>query len=163
MANLAAGEPTTDETVPAVAMRRLFTLMKGLEEFSKHVQGRYGITGPQLFALWELRLHGDMGTSALARRMYVDPSTATGVADRLEAKGLVTRHRDLADHRRVRLSVTPDGLALTDRAPRAVSSRFTEVLERMPGEQAEVLAAGLAALTAAIADDRQGGIDQAQS
>jgi DNA-binding MarR family transcriptional regulator len=82
--------------------------------------------------------------------MYVDPSTATGIADRLEAKGLITRHRDLADHRRVRLTITPEGIALTDRSPRPASSRFVEALGNMPDAQTAVLAAGLEALAATI-------------
>jgi DNA-binding MarR family transcriptional regulator len=50
----------------------------------------------------------------LARRIGCDPSNVTGITDRLEARGLVTRHVDAADRRIKRLVLTPVGAKLRE-------------------------------------------------
>jgi DNA-binding MarR family transcriptional regulator len=45
--------------------------------------------------------HGPLGPSALARRAGLHPATMTGILDRLERAGWVSRERDPADRRGV--------------------------------------------------------------
>jgi MarR family transcriptional regulator, organic hydroperoxide resistance regulator len=61
-------------------------------------------------------LHPDEPTpmNALADRLFCDASNVTGIADRLEARGLVQR-QSLAGDRRVKaLTITPDGMRLRE-------------------------------------------------
>jgi DNA-binding MarR family transcriptional regulator len=53
--------------------------------------------------------HGDVSVGDLAERLLLKHHSAVGLVDRLEHKGLVLRHRDPADQRRVLLQLTPSG------------------------------------------------------
>lgn len=50
-----------------------------------------------------------LAMSAVAERMGCDPSNVTGLADRLQDRGLVERHRSVSDRRVSELSRTPAG------------------------------------------------------
>ena len=77
---------------------------------SKGMSKRFGLTGPQALVMRTLLKHGPMSSADLSNALYVTASNLTGIVDRLEQKGLVTR-TDKPSDRRVRL------LALTaDRA-----------------------------------------------
>jgi len=50
----------------------------------------------------------------IAERLAVEPHTAVGLVDKLEARGLLRRERSSADRRAVLLSLTPDGTRLLE-------------------------------------------------
>ena len=52
--------------------------------------------------------------SALAERLFCDASNVTGIADRLEARGLVERRSTEGDRRVKALTITPAGVRLRD-------------------------------------------------
>ena len=74
------------------------------------------LTYPQYIALLALWEHDDVTVSALGDRLALDSGTLTPLLKRMEASGWVTRERDAADERRVRVRLTPAGRALRDRA-----------------------------------------------
>ena len=53
--------------------------------------------------------------SALAERLFCDASNVTGLADRLESRGLVRRQSAEGDRRVKALTITPAGIALRKR------------------------------------------------
>ncbi len=70
-----------------------------------------GLTYPQylvLLVLWEAR--EPLSVGALGERLRLDSGTLTPLLKRLEVAGLVARHRDQADERRVLISATPASL-----------------------------------------------------
>ncbi len=134
----------------AAAATDLSRILKATDDYSKHMQSRYGVSGPQLWALWELRNAGRLTVSAVAERMHLHPSTVSGIADRLEAKGLARRARDDSDHRVVRLDLTEAGLGLIRRAPQPARYRLLRALEGMPAGLLRALADGLADLARAM-------------
>jgi DNA-binding MarR family transcriptional regulator len=70
---------------------------------------RCGLSVVQTSAL--LQIDGSMPMRELSARLGGHASTATGIVDRLAARGLVERHDD-ADDRRVKLvGLTPEGAA----------------------------------------------------
>jgi DNA-binding MarR family transcriptional regulator len=72
----------------------------------------HGVTSPQwgvLVALWE---QDGLSLSALAKRSFFDGPTMTGIVDRLEGAGLVTRRRDSQDRRVISVYLTDAGRAL---------------------------------------------------
>lgn len=82
------------------------------------------LTYPQylvMLVLWE----GDgQRVADIGARLFLDSATLTPLLKRLERAGLVTRTRDAADERSVRIALTPAGRALRHRArevPRRVS------------------------------------------
>ncbi|MGH3306405.1 MAG: MarR family winged helix-turn-helix transcriptional regulator [Nocardioides sp.] len=75
-----------------------------------------GLTYPQylaLLALWGA--DGPMTVGELGARLRLDSGTLTPLLKRLESAGQVTRSRDAADERRVRVEVTDAGWQLRDR------------------------------------------------
>ena len=77
-------------------IRRVFQI---LNEQSQRIRQETGLTGPQLWAIRVIHEHGPINISDIARRMYLHPTTVLGIADRLEARGLVSRNRSKDDRR----------------------------------------------------------------
>jgi DNA-binding MarR family transcriptional regulator len=55
-----------------------------------------------------------MPMSALAERLFCDASNVTGIADRLETRGLVRRQSAEGDRRVKALTITPKGMKLRE-------------------------------------------------
>ncbi|MDB5876405.1 MAG: putative transcriptional regulator [Ramlibacter sp.] len=73
------------------------------------------LTTPQFAVLTALRSHPDVDQASLSQRLAIDRSTIADVANRLEERGLITRHRDPRDARRKVLALTDAGRELHDR------------------------------------------------
>jgi DNA-binding MarR family transcriptional regulator len=100
----------------------------------------HGVTAPQLVCLQTLEEHGSLTTSAVAERIHLSPSTVIGILDRLEAKGLITRERDLKDRRLVRATLTESGTALIQQAPSPLQDTLAEAMNDLPeAEQAMIV------------------------
>ena len=103
------------------SLRRIF---KAIQDYSHEVSDKFGITGPQLWALKTISQNENLFLSDLSRRMYLHPSTMTGLMDRLEKKGYVKRNRDQVDRRVIYLQLTAEGKKLVKRAPNPVQGRM---------------------------------------
>jgi MarR family transcriptional regulator, organic hydroperoxide resistance regulator len=68
-----------------------------------------GLSVVQASAL--LQIDGSMSMRELSARLGGHASTATGIADRLAARGLVERQEDAGDRRVKRVGLTPEGTA----------------------------------------------------
>jgi DNA-binding MarR family transcriptional regulator len=82
----------------------------------------------------------------LADTLKLHPSTLTGVLQRLERRGLLTRTVDGSDRRRVHLSLTDRGRATTRVARGSVEEGVTEVLGRAGARDLAIAADLLRAL-----------------
>lgn len=75
-----------------------------------------GLTYPQylvMLLLWEA---DGLAVKEIGGRLGLDSGTLTPLLKRLEKLGLVTRTRDAADERQVRIGLTAEGRALQDKA-----------------------------------------------
>jgi DNA-binding MarR family transcriptional regulator len=131
-------------------MLDLQRVAKTLENYSRQVEHCFGLTGPQLWALWEIGHAGPLSLKALASRMELDPSTVVGVVDRLLAKGLATRTQDATDRRRVSLALSARGDALLRAAPHPAQGHLLAGLERMQRRRVENLQASLRTLLSVL-------------
>ncbi|WP_380782563.1 MarR family winged helix-turn-helix transcriptional regulator [Sphingomonas sp. R86520] len=76
----------------------------------KPMLDRLGITYPQFLVLQTVNEAQDgRSIGEIADRLALEPSTITPLAKRLEAAGLVTRARNPADERQVRVRLTEAG------------------------------------------------------
>ncbi len=113
--------------------RRLLALRTGLRHFlrwSEEQAASSGLTPSQHQLLLAIRGHdGDDGPTIgeAADALLLRHHSAVGLVDRCEAAGLVRRHRDDADQRVVRLSLTSRGSAVLER----LSERHLEELSRL--------------------------------
>jgi DNA-binding MarR family transcriptional regulator len=90
-----------------------------------------GLTALQYTALTVLERHGDISSAQLARNSFVTAQTMADMVVILEDRGLIERHRDAADKRRLLIALTPAGRAiLEDRRPHvaAIEKRMTGAL-----------------------------------
>lgn len=92
----------------------------------RQVQADGELTMPETSALARLDRGGPATASALARREQISPQSMGATLARLEARGLLERHPDPADGRRVVLSVTAAGQDVL----RTRRSARTQVLAR---------------------------------
>lgn len=90
--------------------RRFREVNNQIALLSHHVSSRVELRDIDLDCLDYLAQHGAASPSALARRAGVHPATMTGVIDRLEKGGWITRERDVSDRRGVVVSVRPDAI-----------------------------------------------------
>jgi MarR family transcriptional regulator, organic hydroperoxide resistance regulator len=87
------------------------TLATRTETLLADVMAELDLTQPLADALWQLDPAAPPpAMRELAARLRCDPSTVTFLADRLEAKGLVTRQVDPHNRRVKTLHLTPQGL-----------------------------------------------------
>jgi DNA-binding MarR family transcriptional regulator len=83
--------------------------MQVMRQHLEKVATAHGLTMQQAVSLFHLGQRGGLSMRDLAGELHCDPSNITGIADRLEERGLLERHVQ-ADDRRVKLlSLTPAG------------------------------------------------------
>jgi DNA-binding MarR family transcriptional regulator len=83
---------------------------------------------PQYRALVVLAGRGPQRPVDLAHALGVDSSTATRMCDRLVAKRLITRRRDVVDRRVVRLDLSAAGKRLVERVTRNRRKEIERIL-----------------------------------
>jgi DNA-binding MarR family transcriptional regulator len=110
------------------------------------------VTLAQYRALVVLRSRGPQPLQALAAELDVVPSTATRMADRLVAKGLIERSVPDDDRRQVLLGLTKDGAALVDRVTRVRRKELAAAIEAMPSAERSALVPALEAFAAAAGE-----------
>ncbi len=90
----------------------LYAASIAINRVYKPVLDRLGITYPQFLVLQILNGADDgVPIGAIAERLALEPSTITPLAKRMETAGLVTRIRNPADERQVRVRLTERGRA----------------------------------------------------
>src|SRR4051794_31204479 len=98
-----------------------------------------GLTALQYTALTVLEKHPDLTAAQLARHSFVTAQSASDMVTALLDRGLVERHRDPADRRRLVMSLTPTGRRLLE----LLRPQVAEVESRMladlsPGDVREL-------------------------
>ena len=104
----------------------LYSASLAMTKLYKPLLDALGLTYPQYVALLALWERDGLTVSELGERLFLDSGTLTPLLKRLEAAGLVARLRDVQDERCVRITLTPQGRALRERAediPRCVMER----------------------------------------
>jgi len=94
----------------------------------------------QYRALVLLGSRGPQRPVDLAEALAIDPSTATRLCDRLVRKRLISRRRQGADRREVRLDLTARGRQLVDSVTARRRLEIEHVLETIPTGERSALA-----------------------
>ena len=134
-------EPDTSDV--AAALRESIGLL--LRRLRQQQPGE--LTLPENAALTRLNRGGPTTSSALAKLEQISPQSMGATLAGLEARGLVARHPDTADGRRVVLSLTEAGHqvlqdkrnARTRQLAEALAARFTLDEVRLLAEAAPLL------------------------
>ncbi|MGV3577096.1 MAG: MarR family winged helix-turn-helix transcriptional regulator [Devosia sp.] len=132
-----------DMPMPTIDQMLCFAIYSAGHAFTRFYKPRLDaleLTYPQYLAFLVLWEKDDITVKALGERLFLDSGTITPLIKRLEARGLVSRHRDAEDERQVRIRLTDEGRALKDKAlsiPLAViegAGQSREVTETMRQE-----------------------------
>ena len=106
----------------------MVSLMGGLAKDS--------ISFPQFFLLGHLCSHGPIGMSRIAELMGHSTPAATGLVQRLEKLGYVSRTHEKKDRRKVTVTASPKGALLVEGRRQEMISNLDKVMERLtPNEQ----------------------------
>src|SRR4029077_12474329 len=133
--------PLSVEDQVIVSLRRI---TRAADIHSHLLQRDFGVTGPQLSTLRVIHRLQPVSTGTLARAAYIGYATLTGILDRLEERGYVTRTRDSADRRTVILKMTAAGEKLLASAPSLLQNRLRDELRRMSEAERSALLKALA-------------------
>ncbi|MGA0564534.1 MarR family winged helix-turn-helix transcriptional regulator [Ancylobacter sp. VNQ12] len=94
----------------------IYSASHAVNRVYKPVLDELGLTYPQYLVMVLLWEQDGCTVGELGARLRLESSTLTPLLKRLEASGLLTRTRDKADERQVRLHLTERGRALHGRA-----------------------------------------------
>lgn len=111
---------------------------------------RLGISMTHFHVLTLLRHHDAMPMGHLAEILDASMSSATGIIDRMEERGLVERVRVPGDRRVVMVQPTQTGLDLVDEVELVKNDLLASALVRLSPDQLARMAAAAADLQAAV-------------
>jgi DNA-binding MarR family transcriptional regulator len=121
-------------------LESLIYLYTESRRITKELARRADLTGPQLTVLKLLEGVGDMSLSELSDRIRAQNSTVTGIIDRMEREGLVTRVRSMEDRRVVHIRLTDKGAKIANEIAVEPMEIFRGALESLsPGEMRELI------------------------
>ncbi len=136
-------------------LQRLWRLDHALARLSSRMETRLGITAQQRLVIRCVGTCPRISPGQLAELMHVDPGTVSAALRRLERMGLLERHRDAVDRRRIALELTARGHSLDGPTTGTVEEAVTELLAGSPAEAVAVAMALIERLTTLL-DDKAG-------
>src|SRR5437870_128703 len=139
---------TLEDTNAKRRRRRLTTAIKeSLRELSiqlsllnHHVGARVELKDVDVDCLELVNRHGPLSPSALARCARLHPATTTGILDRLERGGWITRDRDPSDRRAVVVRALRDRSAEVFRLYSGMNRSMDQLCAGYAHEELELLA-----------------------
>ena len=143
--------PAVPRTDPAGAIIADFRATMGqLKCASSERLLRLGVSMAQLHIMYTLQRTSEMTMSHLADWLNVSLSNATGLIDRLEERGYISRDRVPTDRRVVMVRVTPDGERMLGEVDALSDDLLRSVLDRLPPSQLRGVGHAIAALREAV-------------
>lgn len=121
-------------------VEELITVLRVLRQLTNPVR-RGEITAEQYWLLRHLHQQGPQRVTALAAALGIGQSAATTACQRLARQGLLTRRRDDADERVVRVSLTAAGQQRVERWLAARRDILAAVLEPLSTDEQSQLEA----------------------
>lgn len=104
---------------------------------------QHGMTGPQITVMACLVGKGPMTLTELSRSLGMSHSSASGIVDRLQARGLVRRTEDATDRRRTSIEVTEAVQRYVRELEVGPSGRLVEALGNATPAQRAAVTKGL--------------------
>ena len=105
-----------------------------------------GLTGPQVGVMACLVTRGPMTLTELSRTLNMSHSTASGIVDRLQQRGLLERRDDTADRRRTPIAVTDRVSQYVRQLEAGPAGRLVLALEKATPAQRRVITKGMKTL-----------------
>jgi len=120
-----------------IAIRRI---IQSVDLHSRYLERYFGLTVPQLIVLQVVSNNGEMPIGEIAKSVSLGQPTVTGILERLENRGLVTRRRGEKDKRKMYISVTESCHQLLEKAPPPMQEHFIDAFTSLQDwEQSMIL------------------------
>lgn len=115
-------------------------LIRAIDLHSRFLSKHFGLTGPQLLILRALSQAGEMSLGEMATTVSLSQATLTGITDRLERRGLITKTKSEVDRRRVVIKPTSACRQLLAQAPPPIQESFLNRFDKLQDwEQSMIL------------------------
>jgi MarR family transcriptional regulator, organic hydroperoxide resistance regulator len=138
--------PTLEQQVFLDLLRLNSSLVRAIEQ----ILGPYDLSNSQYNVLRILRGAGSTGLACgeVGGRMVTHDPDITRLLDRLEARSLIARARQLEDRRVVKTSITPEGLRMLEELDAPICALHQRQFSGIPQDQLAEMAKMLATLRA---------------
>jgi DNA-binding MarR family transcriptional regulator len=117
---------TANKEISDSVLISLRKIIQAIDLNSKQLVKRVGLTGPQLVLLHFIQTVEKTSVGQVATNISLSQGTVTGILERMERRGLVTRKRSSRDKRRVIVAITDAGKKLLQKAPPVMQENFIE-------------------------------------
>nr|WP_319569484.1 MarR family transcriptional regulator [uncultured Draconibacterium sp.] len=120
-------------------------IVRSVDIESKKIQKEHGVSIPQVLCLNFLRESNNYQTTQgeLRKFLSLNPSTVSGIINRLEKKGYLARLPKTGDKRVVNIALTSSGDQLLSAMPSLLHEQLSEKLLQLSDNELEVVEAGL--------------------
>ncbi|WP_319226557.1 MarR family transcriptional regulator [Draconibacterium orientale] len=120
-------------------------IVRSVDIESKKIQKEHGVSIPQVLCLNFLRESPNYQTTQgeLRKFLNLNPSTVSGIINRLEKKGYLARLPKSGDKRVVNIALTSSGDQLLSTMPSLLHEQLSEKLTQLSNKELEVVEAGL--------------------
>jgi len=120
-----------------ISIRRI---IQSVDLHSRYLVRYFGLTVPQLIILQEVSNRKEVSISIIAKAVSLGQSTVTGILERLENRGLISRRRSQSDKRRIYISVTDACNQILKKAPPPMQEHFIDAFTSLQDwEQSMIL------------------------
>lgn len=110
---------------------KVLRLVRAVQNGMQNIDRSHGLSGSQLWALWQISAQPGQRVTELAEALHIHPSTASNLLDKLEARGFVRRERRDVDNRVVRLHLGEAGLNLVKEIPGPTQGLLRHALQQV--------------------------------
>lgn len=97
------------------------------------------LTPPQTTILFSLKKYGPQSMNALSKLLSIKNSTTTGLVDRLEKNGLVSRNTVSNDRRKWEIAITKGGITEIKKAQTVVNAVNDEIKKGCTKQEIEAM------------------------
>ncbi len=125
-------------------------IIRAVDLQSKKLTKKYGLTGPQLIVLKEIRKGNERPISEIARQVSLSQATVTSILDRLEQQGFAVRRRSTSDKRKVNIELTDKALSILDSNPSMLQEEFTDRFEKLEDWEKSMIISSLQRLSSML-------------
>ncbi len=127
-----------------IALRKI---QRVTEMGSRRLAVTAGMTPSQMSVLRLLSESGEVSAGKVAEATHLKHATLTSLADKLEARGYISRRRCEEDRRRVWIQLLPAGKAALRSSPDPLHKMFSDRFDDLPDWQQSMLVSALETVT----------------
>ena len=142
--------PDRTTAAPEDLVLRLRGVARGVQDFLAARAREHGLSPAEFTALIRTADAGGITGGQLAQALGMRSSSVTGLADRLEAKGLIARRAHPHDRRAVVLHATRRGRAVVNRAIGPLLKQLVALAHELEADERALIAAFLDRIDAAL-------------